>query len=289
MSNEAPAWFQEQWNAAVTHIYQAKGYLTKGMTTGPTKVVGKKMHFPIAGKGEASETGRGDEVKPMNASRGEVLLDATPYDAGDYVYQDDIDKMLPNELDVVRETAAMALGRKHDLVLFDKFRGLTLPGGQIFGAYADTALPGPQLILKGRRKLFESDVPVEDGQTFCGLPPVVFDNMMSFEVFANSQWVGGDLPFANGQRKRSWQNIHFFELPTFLQTTPGANQGRFFMWHKSAVGSGYTGEMVRTDFEKQVRRKRWWFHSTISAGVTLIQDIGVQEFKFNTSLEPTFA
>jgi hypothetical protein len=293
MSNEAPNWFREQWDAAVTHVYQSKGYLTRGMTMGPSKIEGKKLHFPIAGKGEASETGRGDEVKPMNAMRGEVQLDSKSFDAGDHIYIEDLDKMAPNEIDVVRETAAAALGRKHDTILFDLFRNLALPnagvGSQVFGAYNDTKLPGPKLILKARRRLFNSDVPIEDGMIFCGMPPLVFDDMMSYEVFSNSLYVGPKMPWAEGQRARTWQNVHCFELPMHLQTTPAENQGKFFMWHKSSVGSGYTGEQTRTEFEKEVRRKRWWYQSSINGGVTVIQTPGIMEVRFNAALEPEFS
>jgi hypothetical protein len=265
------------------------------MTTAPVRVTGKKMHFPIAGKGEAQDYTRGDKVKTMNATRGEVLLDATEWDAADYIYQTDLDRMLPNEVDVVRETAAMALGRKHDTVLFDKFRAETFTANadlkinETVGAYADTALPGPAMLLKARRSLVAKDVPTEDGMIYCGLPPLVFDNMMSYKVFADSNWVGGDLPFASNIRRKTWQQINFFELPEFLHTYPAANQGRFFMWHKSAVGSGFTGEQIRTAWEDEVAKwKRWFYRSTLSAGVTVIQKAGIIEVKYNTSLEPTF-
>lgn len=294
MSNEASAWFQEQWNANVIMVYQQKGYITKGMTTGPTKVMGKKMHFPIAGKGEASQFTPGDEVKAMNAVRGEVLLDAVEFDAADWIRQSDLDRMQPNEVDVVRSTAAAALGRKHDTVLFDLFRAAnyaaapTAAQGFTLGAYGDTALPGPAMLLNARANLFEADVPIEEGGIFCGMPPKVFDNMMSYKAFSDGQWVGGDMPFAGNVRKRSWQNINFFELPTFLQTRPAAGQGRFFMWHQSAAGSGYTGEPLRTEFEKHVRLKRWWYQSTLSAGVCVLQANGIHEIRYNTTLNPTF-
>lgn len=294
MSNEAPNWFQEQWNGAVTHVYQSKGYLTRGMTTPPVRVTGKKMHFPIAGKAEAQDYARGDKVKTMNATRGEVLLDATEWDAADYIYQPDLDRMLPNEVDAVRETAAMALGRKHDTVLFDKLREQTYVANadpklnETIGTYADTALPGPPQLLKGRRALVAKDVPTEDGAIYCGLPPLVFDNMMSFKVFSDANWVGGDLPFASNVRRKTWQQVNFFELPEFLHTYPAANQGRFFMWHKAAIGSGFTGEQIRTAWDDEVAQwKRWFYRSTLSAGVTVIQR-GFIEFKYNSSLEPTF-
>ncbi len=286
MSLEASAWFQEQWDSKVIHVYQQKGYLTKGMSVGPTKVEGKKFHFPIAGKGVAQSYTRGDEVKPMNATRGEILLDAEEWDAADYIYDYDLDRMAPNEVDTVTATAAMALGRKHDEILYAKMQATDFNGiSQVTGAFANAFGPGEA--LAARRALFGRDVPVEDGMSFCGLPPVVFDTMMSYEVFANSQWVGGDLPFANGLRRRSWQNIHFFELPVHLQKISSTN-GTFYMWHRSALGTGYTGQPLKSEFEREVKRKRWWYQSTLSGGATLIQTIGIQECRYKTDTLPTF-
>lgn len=286
MSNEASAWFQEQWNTQVIHVYQQKGYLTKGMSVGPTKVVGKKLHFNIAGKGVAQDYTRGDRVKLMNASRGEVTLDASEYDAAEYIYQYDLDRMQPNEVDAARETAAKALGRKHDEVLYNKMQATDFNAlGQVSGAFTDPA--GPSQILAARRALFARDVPVEDGENFCGLPPIAFDTMMSYEVFANSQWVGGDLPFANGLRRRSWQNINFFELPVHLQKNSGTD-GTFYMWNRSALGTGYTGEEMRTGFKWELEYKRWYYQSTLSAGSTIIQAAGIQEIRFKNDTLPTF-
>lgn len=288
MSNEAPIWFQEQWARNVIHAYQSRGYLTKGMTTPPVRVEGKKMHFPIAGKGVAQDYTRGDKVKVMNATRGEVLLDAKEWDAADYCYTWDLERMAASEMDATTETASMALGRKHDEVLFDLFRGLALPANQVVGAYADAALPGPTKILQARRELVKADVPTEDGRIYCGLPPLVFDDMMRYQVFANSQWVGGDMPFAKNTRMKTWQQVHFFELPEFLHTRPAANQGRFWMWHASTVGSGYTGQPLKTEWQWQLEYKRWYYQSTLAAGVCIIQQPGIMEFRYNDSLIPTF-
>jgi hypothetical protein len=294
MAGEATL-FQEQWDARVLHAYQSKGYLTRGMSIGPSKVEGKKLHFPILGKGIATEYTVRDTVKKMNLMKGEVLLDASEWDAADDIYQYDLDRMAPAMKDSIVEAAGMALGRRHDLVLFQKMWDFNFNGiSQVVGAFTDTALPGPGNILAARRRLFELDVPVDDGQNFCGVPPVVFDNLMSFEVFANSQWTGGNLPFADGLRRRTWQNINFFELPVYLQNIQSTTQGKFYMWHKSALGTGYTGEPLRTGWEWILSQKKWYYQSTISAGATIITDTnvghppGIIELRYKADLLPTF-
>ncbi|MBJ7535288.1 hypothetical protein JDN40_14345 [Rhodomicrobium vannielii ATCC 17100] len=287
MSNEALNWAQEQFDTRVNHVYQSKGYLTKGMTTGPAKIDGVKMWFNIAGKGTAQPYARGDQVKVMNSSRDRVSIDAREWDAADYVYDWDQDRIPVNEMDVVVDTASMALGRQHDTVLFDLVRGTDF-SGQISGSF--TAAFGPGEMLAARRELFSRDVPVDDGQFFCGLPPIVFDTMMSYEVFANSQWVGGNLPFADGLRKRSWQNINFFELPVYLQTIASSTQGKFYVWHKSALGTGHTGQPIKSAWEdERAKWKRMFYRATISGGATVILKDGVQECRYKADAAPTFA
>lgn len=285
--------FQEQWDARVLHAYQHQGYLTKGMSIGPSKIEGKKLHFPILGKGVAQDYQVRDTVKKMNLVKGEVTMDATEWDAADDIYEYDLDRMAPAMKDSLVEAAGMALGRKHDLVLYEKLWAKDFSAiSQLVGSFS--GLAGPAEILKARRKLFEMDVPVEDGQNFCGVPPVVFDNLMSYEVFANSQWTGGNLPFADGMRKRTWQNIHFFELPVYLQNVQSTTNGKFYLWHRSAVGTGWTGQPLKTGWEYILNQKKWYYQSTLSAGSVIIESAdaghppGIIEVRYKADAEPTF-
>jgi hypothetical protein len=293
MANESSL-FQEQWDSRVITMLQQKGYLTRGMTMGPSKIVGKKLHFPIMGKGVAQPYTRGDVVKKMNVIKGQVEIDAAEWDAADDIYETDLDQMAANIKDATVEAAAMALGRQYDLVLYQKFQAKDFNTlSQRVGEFTEPF--GPAEALKARRILFGLDAPVEDGMIFCGMPPIVFDTMMSYEVFANSQWVGGSLPFADGMRRRSWQNIHFFELPVYLQSVVSTDNGKFYMWHKSAAGSGHIGEELKTGWEYILNQKKWYYQSTLSAGVTLIEDpsatghpLAAVECRYEADVEPTF-
>lgn len=285
--------YQEQWDSRVIQAYQQKGYLTKGMSIGPTKVVGKTLHFAILGKGVAQDYTVRDKVKKMNLMKGEVQLQATEYDAADDIYEYDLDRMAPAMKDSLVESAGMALGRKYDVVLFTKmwnrdFNSLS----QVQGAF--TTAWSADLMMAARRQLFNMDVPFDTGDNFCGLPPVVFDTMLKYNVFANSQWVGPDLPFAmNGLRRRSWQNIHFFELPPYLQNEAGT-QGKFYLWNKAALGTGDTGEPLRTGWEWVLSEKRWYYQSTLSAGATIIENTSIGhppaiiECRYKTDILPTY-
>lgn len=291
MANETSL-YQEQWDSRVMAVYQQKGFLTKGMAMPPAKIVGKKMHYSIVGKGEAQDYTPRDKVKTMNLVKGQIEIDATEWDAADYIYDYDLDRMPVTVKDATVEAAAAALGRKHDKVLYAKMQAKDFNAiGQVVGSFA--AASGPSEMLKGRRLLFNQDVPVEDGQNFCGLPPIVFDTMMSYNVFSNSQWTGGNLPFADGMRRRTWQNIHFFELPVYLQSVSGTD-GKFYMWHRSALGTGITGEEIKTGWKYELEFKRWYYQSTISAGATLIEEATVQpkpgivEIRYKADVEPTF-
>lgn len=288
--------FQEQWDPRVTHAFQQKGWLLRGMTMGPYKIVGKKLHFAIMGKGEAQDYTVGDTVKKMGVMKGQLEIDSREFDAADDIFEDDLDKMAANAKDALVDTAAMALGRKYDLITFDELRAKDFSGlGQTVGAFSTGF--GPSEALKARRAIYQMDAPVEDGQVFCGVPPIVMDNLMSYEVFSNSQWVGGAMPFAQaGMRAKTWQNVHYFELPPYLQTVANATEGKFYMWHKSAIGTGHIGDELKTAWEYILNKKKWYYQGTLNGGATLITDpndtghpLAIIECRYDTAEEPTFS
>ncbi len=284
--------YQEQWDARVIQAYQQKGYLTKGMSIGPTKVVGKTLHFAILGKGIAQDYTVRDTVKKMNLMKGEVTLTAGEFDAADDIYEYDLDRMAPSMKDSLVESAGMALGRKYDVTLYQKMWAKDFSAlSQVVGDY--TTAWGPDKMMSARRLLFNMDVPFDSGDNFCGMPPVVFDTMMKYNVFANSQWTGGNLPFADGIRRRTWQNIHFFELPPYLQSETGTD-GKFFLWTKAALGTGDTGETLRTGWKYILEEKKWYYQSTLSAGATIIENTavghkpGIIECRYKSDILPTY-
>lgn len=285
--------YQEQWDSRVIQAYQQKGYLTKGMSIGPTKIVGKKLHFAILGKGVAQDYTVRDKVKKMNLMKGEVQIDASEYDAADDIFEYDLDRMAPAMKDSLVDAAGMALGRKYDLVLFNKMWAKDFNAlNQVVGSF--TTAWSADLMMTARRMLFNMDVPFDTTENFCGLPPVVFDTMMKYNVFSNSQWTGPDLPFAmNGMRRKTWQNINFFELPAYLQNV-ATNAGKFYLWNKAALGTGDTGEPLRTGWEWVLNEKKWYYQSTLSAGATIIENAavghppGIVECRYDNSILPTF-
>ena len=119
--------FQEQWDSRVIHVYQQKGYLTRGMSMGPSKIIGQKMHFPIMGKGVAQDYTVRDTVKKMNVMKGEVTLDAAEWDAADDIFDYEMDRMAANIKDALVDTAGMALGRHRPQPGIDHQHHETLP------------------------------------------------------------------------------------------------------------------------------------------------------------------
>lgn len=321
MSNEAPNWFQDVWDDQVTYAFQKEGHILAAMTMPPRPVPGKQLHFSIAGKGAASSYVRGQQLQPMNATRGEKLLQAGTFYAADFAYDWDLDRMRVDEAQAISHSAGLALGRRADNIAFTPLvaadfitagtgqsgQALTSTGGNnvtvLTTGNVGSTVPSictPELLLAGRRKIFNSDVPVDDGMLFCGLPPIAFDTMMQKQVFSNSQWIGPtDMPFADNMRKRSWQGVHFFELPSYLQTSEDgtvntfydiANPTRqkFYMWHRAALGFGTTGDAAKNEFIRYPRELRWWWQSTISGGATIVQPPGIIEFRIDSAILPTY-
>jgi len=221
-----------------------------------------------------------------------VTIDSAEFDAADDIYENDLDQMAANIKDALPETAAMALGRKYDEILFAKMQATDWNAkGQQVGAF--NAAITPATILQARRKLFEFDAPVQDGMIYCGLPTICFDTLMSYEVFANSQWTGGNLPFSDGLNKRTWRNINFFELPVHLQSV-ATTDGKFYLWHKSGLGTGHIGDELKTGWEYILNQKKWYYQSTLNGGATIIEDTAtghkapIIEIRYKADAEPTF-
>lgn len=254
MSAFAPNWYVEQWKDGVIHVFQSRGFTLKNVTTPPVKVTAEKLHFLIAGRGEAeNNVQRGDVAMPMNAPRNRVTLDHSKDRAFDEVYEDDLDQMTVDEMQVVQETSAMALGRTQDRKIIN---ALNAEAGNQIGAYNATA--GLLELIKGKQKLMSLTVPVGDGQLFWAVDSVTWANLTTFEKFVSSDYVGPELPYVNGQLAKTWNGVHVFNVDDELLPINGT-EADTLMWHRSAIGFGFVRELTGT--VQWDNRKDCWTHN----------------------------
>lgn len=253
---EAPNWYVQQWQDGALHKYQSKGFTLKNVTTSPVRITGEKMHFMIAGVGEAEEdVSTGDDARPMNPGRSKITVDTKKSRAFDEVFEDDLDQMSVDEHQVTQDSSAMALGRVHDKTIVRALRDTTTTA---LGAYA-TAF-GLELLLKGSQALQAADIPWEAGQIFCAVDSVAWNRLLTYKEFSSSDWVGPALPYVQGNLAKTWNGINVFQLSdAILREKDNALESTCLIWHKSAIGFGYTRQL--TGNVVWDNRKDCWTHN----------------------------
>ena len=298
MTDQVPQWYRDQWNTRVIQRFQAEGYLLKGMTEPPVKIEGNNFHFLRSAKVDVGGPfQKGSAVQPLNPNDDAITFASQEWDAPFYLYSYDVTRLPVNETDVRQAQATYALGRKSDHIIYDALMNITLPSADQTSPAVLAAME-PYAAMEAIAVLFDYDVP-DDGQIFCGLPAMCWEQMKAFRIFANSDYVGPmDLPFVKRSERRSWNGVHWFRLPKHLYNYKTVNNPndtwRFRMWHKSALGAGHNEEL-RTEWQRQAPWKRWFLNHTIDGCCVGLQLEGIYEFQVTVSKNvqpevfPTFA
>lgn len=275
MSTEAPTWYTEQYKAGVLFKYQSEGHVLRGTYMPPAEISGKTMYFPIAGKGDAVEMKVGADLVPMNAGRSRVSVTTKAYQAAEYINAVDLGRMSANENAVAQKQCSDALGRRHDKIIIGSIHAGTSTYGTVQGS--SVAAWDLSKALSAITAHFKKDIP-EDGKSFCGIPQLAFSQMMTYTAFSNSQWVGGDLPFAAKRRAKYWAGVNWFPLPEDLFTALTASTvTSFYIWHYAAIGSGYNGQSLNSKITWENPKTAWLSNNWMDMGATVLLPEGITE------------
>lgn len=273
MSQDAPNWYVQQYTRQAIHKFQARGNMLKGMFMPPVKVEGSTCKFFIAGKGAATPLIRGARGGEMNASRGTVDATMQSWQANDWCYEDDLSKISVEYQGVLTDQAAMALGRRSDLIVINEINSASLTtignGSAAFGLVD---------ALTGCQQLQAQDVPW-DGNVYCGLPSKAWNQFLSFKQVNSADWVKDDLPYAKVTQAKRWNGVNWFLMPDEYAPVPSANQYDFFMWHRSAVGLG-TGYDLKTTVSWENLYSGWYHNNRFSAAAKVLLPEGIIRFRY---------
>jgi len=267
----APAWYQQQWKAGVTHVYQSKGFTLKNATQRPVKMDGDKMYFLRAGIGTAEEDVRvGDVAIPMNPADDKVEVTTKKSRAFDEVYEDELDQLNADYRQVVNERSAMALGRVHDKTIIN---AIDVPEVvQEVGSY--TTPITPVTLLQARQKLRAAHVNVSDGNVFAAVDSVQWAVLLTYDQFVNSQYVGPNLPYVQAGLARTWNGIHVFNADDDIFKIANTTEINNLMWHSQAVGFGWVRQLTGT-VQWDNRKDCWTHNMRMRIGAKLILPPGV--------------
>ena len=256
MSIDAPTWFVEQYKDGVIQKYQRKGFLLKSTVTPAGSIEGSKAYFNLMGKGKARKKKRGQAAVPMNAQKGRVEAILETWEAFDEVYKYDLSRMTANEKEAIQTAGAMALGRATDdeIMFHLDSKSSTTAGtgagmkplldanglpGMVGGAGIDFSLKHLLLMASA---LKNADVPW-DGNVFCPLPSLIWDQAMTYKQFNSADWIGDDLSFSKATTHKFWAGVHWFQAPDDLFLENVENHYDIEMYHRSSSGWGTNFEL----------------------------------------------
>lgn len=285
MSQQAEAWYRELYLSKVTHKYKNAGFLLKPWITAPSRMDGKTLYFPVANGGTATKTKRGDPLKPMNTGRSLVSCTAEWWEAPEEIFDIDVHKMAPSEMESATKAASDALGQAHDGIVIAAIDAGTGTYGAVIGAYNQTW--DLSKALKAETALFRKNQNPK-AMAVCVLPLTGFNQMMTFDAFNNSQYVG-DYPLVKGVQARTWGRTHYISGYDELFPVGGAaNERRFYYWLPDGIGSGDTGGIKTNVFYDG--RKRCWVHDNhLEAGAKVLLTSAFQECKMDIESDVAFA
>lgn len=283
MAIQTEAWYREMYLSKITHKYKNAGFMMKPMVQPPSRMDGKKLYFPVASPGTATETRRGQKVGRMNTGRELKEVTAKWYEAPDVSYDMDEDKIAPSEMEVYTKVASDALGQVHDKAIMTAIhtgrnQSQTVVGDFSTGWDLQKALTATTTL---RRRLQN---PKE--QCYCVLPQLAFAQMLTYEAFSNSEYVG-DHPLSQGVSARTWGKCHWVEGYDDLFVTASSVNVTFYVWFMNAVGSGDSGG-IKTKVSYLPEERGWLHDNMIEIGATVLLPEAIQECRFKGDSAITF-
>ena len=231
MANTIDVAFIKQFESEVHMAYQRMGSKLKN-TIRNTQVSGNTVRFQKIGTGSASTKSRNGSVTPMELAHTTVETTMEDFYAAEYV--DKLDELKTNidERQAVATSAAAALGRKTDEIIY-----AAMDAGANSTQIHDTSSAIQKADLLSLFETFGSaDVP-EDGGRYLAMHPKGFADLFLIEEFASSDYVGEqNLPFSGGMTMKQFLGFSIF-------STSAITAGKNIAYHSNAVGIGVNADV----------------------------------------------
>ena len=269
MANTIDTAFIKQFETEVHMAYQRMGSKLRN-TVRTSNVTGSVARFQVIGKGVANTKSRNGNVTPMELAHTTVEATMSDFYAPEYIDKLDELKININERQAVAQSAAAALGRKTDELIY---AAMDAAGGT---AIHDTS---SALEIADLLSLFETmgvnDVP-EDGQRYLAMNPKGYADLFAISQFASSDFVGEqNLPFAGGMTMKEFMGFKVF-------STSAVTAGKNIAYHTSSVGLGINAD-VQTEVNYVAEKASHLATSMMSMGAVGIDANGICEVLDNNS------
>ena len=262
--------FIKQFESEVHMAYQRMGSKLKN-TIRNQQVSGNVVRFQKIGAGTASTKSRNGNITPMELVHTNVEATMEDHYAAEYIDKLDELKINIDERQAVATSAAAALGRKTDELIYT-----AMDAGANSTQIHDTSSAVEKADLLTLFETFGTANVPEDGQRYLAMHPKGFADLFLINEFASSDFVGEqNLPFAGGMTMKQFLGFNIF-------STSAITAGKNIAYHQNAVGIGVNSE-VSTEVNYIPEKVSHLTTSMMSMGAVVIDDNGVYEVLDNNS------
>lgn len=267
----APNWFTTQYSNRAMHIYQVQGNRLRPMVTAATSFNGsEKAVFWIAGKTKAYKKERAQKNIPGNGDRKKVEATLYTWKAYEEIEEWDLDRMTVDEREVVYQSGAMALGRATDIEFYTIMKAAKTSADVDYSSGAFSAAAALDMCAR-----LQAQKVSWDGQVYCGLPALQWNQLLASKQVYEAQAIGGDLPFTKATDTRFWNGVNWFlqveEDAEDFYRVPASNKQDIMMWHKSAIGWG-NKEELQTRIAWENTADVWSVNMNCKGGAVALQE-----------------
>ena len=262
--------FIKQFESEVHMAYQRMGSKLKN-TIRNQQVSGNVVRFQKIGAGTASTKSRNGNITPMELVHTNVEATMEDHYAAEYIDKLDELKINIDERQAVATSAAAALGRKTDELIYT-----AMDAGANSTQIHDTSSAVEKADLLTLFETFGTANVPEDGQRYLAMHPKGFADLFLINEFASSDFVGEqNLPFAGGMTMKQFLGFNIF-------STSAITAGKNIAYHQNAVGIGVNSE-VSTEVNYIPEKVSHLTTSMMSMGAVVIDDNGVYEVLDNNT------
>ena len=269
MANTIDVAFIKQFESEVHMAYQRMGSKLRNTVRTSGNVRGSVVRFQKIGTGTASTKARNGNVTAMELVHTNVEATMADFYAAEYIDKLDELKVNIDERQAVAQSAAAALGRKTDEIIYT-----AMDTGANATQISSVATAVSKANLLSLFETFGSaDIP-EDGNRYIAMSPAGYADLFNINEFASSDFVGDqNLPFAGGMTMKEFLGFKIF-------STSAVTAGKNLAYHTSAVGLGVNAD-VSTELNYVPEKASHLATSMMSMGAVVINDNGVYELLDN--------
>lgn len=249
--------FQTEYVTGVEHVFQNKGHIYgkfshRKVITGATKAEFHQFGLLTAGPKVAGNIPRqkGDHKK-MDVS-------AEKFFAMVEIEQFDLDQLASDDRDHAKQAAGLALARKADEVWRD---AIALTDTTAIGGAGEFMSPS---FSQEINRYFIAQQIAPYFPIIVAVPAMAFSQLMRFKEFANSQYTGPALPWADNamMMARTWDGKHWICDPMLVEAG-GLTRG--YAWTPSAIAEVQIAE-IRSIFSWENAEDAWLINNNFSQG-----------------------